>query len=80
MKVGLLWFDDSDRDLHKKVLGAIGCYKKKCGISPNVCYVHPSALVDNGNVQVDGVRVEGKSTVLREHFWVGVEKGPSSDD
>jgi hypothetical protein len=45
MKEGLLWYDDSSqRDLGEKVRLAARRYKRKFGVSPDVCYVHPSAL------------------------------------
>ena len=74
MKEGLLWYDDSPgRDLAEKVKRAARRYKQKFGTVPDVCYVHSSAL--DGSVQnVDGVRVSSRPTVLRHHFWVGVEE------
>jgi len=76
MKWGLLWHDDSpDRDLTDKVGQAARRYRKKYGAAPDVCYVHPSALSDNGQVKKVGeVRVEARPTVLVHHFWVGQEK------
>ena len=76
MKEGLLWYDDSPgRDLADKVGRAAQRYKQKFGASPDVCYVHPSALGDNGKVnKVGAVRVSSRPTVLRHHFWVGREE------
>ncbi len=76
MKVGLLWYDDDPgRDLAEKIGRAARRYRQKFGASPNVCYVHPSALSDNGKVQKVGeVRVSSKPSVLRHHFWVGREE------
>ncbi|MCP4544228.1 MAG: hypothetical protein GY832_44515 [Chloroflexi bacterium] len=76
MKRGLLWFDaDPKRDLAEKIGRAVKKYKQKHGESPNVCYVHPSALSDNDKLKtVDGVRVSSRRSVLLHHFWIGREE------
>jgi len=75
MKTGLLWFDDNpSRDLAEKIGRAARRYRQKFGTPANFCYVHPSVLGGNGRTQkVDGVCVEPLPSVLRHHFWVGVE-------
>ena len=75
MKTGLLWFDDDPgRDLAEKVKRAAQRYQQKFGAPANLCYVHPSALVGNSRMQkVGSVCVEPLPSVLRHHFWVGVE-------
>ncbi len=73
MKMGLLWFDDDPgRDLVEKVGAAARRYGRKFGTAANMCYVHPTA-VESG-CRVGTVRVASKATVLRHHFWVGVEE------
>jgi hypothetical protein len=75
MKEGLLWYDDSGRDLADKVGQAARRYRKKFGAPPDACYVHPSVLKDNGKVkEVSGVRVMALPSVLRHHFWLGREE------
>jgi hypothetical protein len=82
MKEGLLWYDDNpERDLAEKIGRAARRYRQKFGYSPDVCYVHPSALSGwstsdgNGKVQkMGGVCVSSKPSVLRHHFWVGREE------
>ncbi len=76
MKAGLLWYDDDPgRDLAAKIGRAAQRYRQKFGTPANVCYVHPSALGNNGKTQKVGqVRVSSKPSVLRHHFWVGQEK------
>lgn len=79
--VGLLWFDDSGRDLVEKVKPAVRRYVEKFGRPPAVCYVHPSALDSPVTVlDVDGVvlRVEAREWVLRHHLLVGVEDDGTS--
>jgi hypothetical protein len=74
MKEGLLWYDDSGRDLAEKVGQAARRYRKKFGATPDACYVHPSTLKGNGKVKkVGGVRVMASPSVLRHHFWLGRE-------
>jgi len=82
MKEGLLWYDDNPgRDLAEKIGRAARRYRQKFGASPDVCYVHPSALGGNGRPQavgkmrkVNGVHVAPLPSVLRHHFWVGREE------
>lgn len=77
MKKGLLWYDDNaGRDLAEKIRAAIPRYRRKFGVEPELCFVHPSMLLGgNGKVkQVDGVRVSSKPSVLRHHFWIGREE------
>lgn len=70
MNTGLLWFDDNPtRTLADKVRLAAARHRRKYGHSPNLCYVHPSAL--DREMRVDGVRVEAKGNVLRGHLWIG---------
>ena len=76
MEKGLLWYDDNPKlDLAEKIGQAARRYRQKYGASPNVCYVHPSALGDNGKVKTVGdVRVSSRRSVLLHHFWVGQEE------
>jgi hypothetical protein len=76
MREGLLWYDDNPgRDLAEKIGPAARRYRQKFGASPNVCYVHPSAMSDNGKAQkVDGLHVAPLPSVLRHHFWLGREE------
>ena len=76
MKEGLLWYDDNPgHDLSEKIGRAAQRYRQKFGATPDVCYVHSSALNGNGKVQkVGGMRVSSRPTVLRNHFWVGREE------
>lgn len=75
MKEGLLWYDDNPgRELAEKVRRAARRYRQKFGMVPNVCYIHPSALNGNGKAQkVGGVRISSRPSVLKHHFWIGIE-------
>ena len=78
MYVGMLWFDnDSKTELNAKVTRAATYYQHKYGKAPNMCYVHPSMLTRNASVveaavQAGSVEVRGLSTVLPNHFWIGI--------
>ncbi len=73
MDIGLLWFDnDKKRDLPTKVQRAAEHYQNKFGYLPDVCFVHPSQLPENGNDVKSGlIMVKPSHTVLRHHFWLG---------
>lgn len=74
MQEGLLWFDaDPKRDLGEKVARAADRYQFKFGRRPNLCYVNP-ALLGNGSLEYNGVRLVPASNVLKHHFWIGVEE------
>ena len=76
MNEGLLWYDDDPgRGLADKVARAVGRYRQKFGVSPDVVYVHPSTLDGSSEARkMDGVRMVSRPSVLRHHFWIGQEK------
>lgn len=79
MKTGLLWFDDSpDRTLAQRIAQAAVRHFQKYGVIPNVCYVHASALGDDG-CQVPGIEVRPNKSVLRYHLWIGREEQRSEE-
>ena len=80
MKEGLLWYDDDPQcDLAEKVSRAAKRYRHKFGMSPDVCYVHPSAVNASGEEQdINGVHVDSLMSVLRHHFWLGQEDAQSA--
>lgn len=72
MNVGMLWYDnDAKLDLPAKIERAMAYYREKYGDTPNLCFVHPSMLVEK---TLNGVRIEVRTTqtVLPNHFWLGV--------
>jgi len=77
MEIGLLWFDDSkDKSLATKVYEATAAYCAKprfAGKTPNVCYVHPSALPEVPETRLNGMRIVAAPTVAPHHLFVGVE-------
>ncbi len=85
MHVGMLWFDnDSKSGLNNRVERAAEYYQRKYGKTPNLCYVHPSMLPPavgpgEGTAEIkleplntNGVQVRPLTTVLPNHFWIGV--------
>jgi len=73
MKEGLLWYDDSSRPLAQRVAIAVARYVQKMNSKPNVCYVHPAALMAEPLDKLGPVAVKPLRSVLRHHFWVGRE-------
>lgn len=71
MKSGMLWFDDSQRNLKVKVQEAATFYHEKYGEKPTMCFVNPSMLVETVNPS-NGVEVKGSKIVMPGHLWVGV--------
>jgi hypothetical protein len=83
MKTGLLWFDDDPRrQLEEKVQRAAMHYERKYGLSPTLCFVHPSTLNGNGGGAVKKageVEIRPGRSVLPDHFWLGVAEDASRD-
>lgn len=80
MKTGLLWHDSgTGRDLAEKVTQAAERYRQKFGVQPNRCFVHPSMVSSNGTLAVGGVVILPLPSMLKHHFWVGVEEGEPDD-
>ena len=77
MNVGMLWYDN---DLHTalttKVNRAADYYRKKYGVNPDLCLVHPSMLGNRPDL-VDGragkVTVCPNRAILPGHLWIGTE-------
>lgn len=79
MKIGLLWYDDSQVDLAIKVREAAQRYEEKFGEPPNRCYVNPASIPQGAKAfSLNGIQVLTCSLVLPNHFWVGVQETPRS--
>lgn len=74
MDTGMLWFDDSDQDLEKKVERAVRYYVEKYERAPNLCVVHPSML-NSGDTVVGEVEVRPATAIMPHHYWIGVHEG-----
>jgi len=76
MDIGMLWFDnDKKADLHTKIVRAVTYYQDKYGEAPNLCFIHPGMLPENGNgSQVGEIEIRTSNTMLPHHFWIGVNQ------
>jgi len=74
MDIGMLWYDDDKkRTLEEKIARAAEYYRVKYGVSPNRCFVHPT-LVDDGKLTIaGGVRLSANRTIIKDHFWLGID-------
>ncbi len=71
MKTGMLWFDNDPKvDLQAKIARAADYYRKKYGISPDLCFVHPS-MVNAELPRRNGIEVRTTQLVLPNHLWIG---------
>lgn len=71
MVTGMLWFDNDPKlDLSSKIIKAADFYRKKYGIKPDVCFVHPS-MIKNGAPSRNGIQIHTNTRVLPNHFWLG---------
>ena len=73
MRVGLLWYDDSQVDFAIKVQGAAGRYEEKFGARPNRCYVNPASMPGEvKRLSLNGLKVLASTSVLPDQFWGGL--------
>jgi hypothetical protein len=78
MNVGMLWYDNDPRTaLTVKVSRAADYYRKKYGLNPDMCLVHPSMLNDHPDL-TDGragmVTIRPNRSILPWHLWIGTEE------
>jgi hypothetical protein len=73
MRVGMLWFDDSNRSLPEKVTRAGNFYRDKFGRSPNLCLVNPESCEIKEGV-IAGIELRQARMVLPGHLWIGVDE------
>jgi hypothetical protein len=75
MHEGLLWFDaDPKRALNEKIAQAADRYRHKFGRKPNLCYINPMMLPGSEPAECNGVRLVPSRSVLKHHFWIGIEE------
>lgn len=73
MLYGVLIFNNSSEPLKTKIGKAVDYFKKKYGRRPDLCRVHPSALIGQQLPKYKKLKVEPYRPVLPGHIWVGVE-------
>ena len=72
MDIGMLWYDGNKQEtLSKRIIKAVAYYKEKYGYNANCVFVAPSDFVVEE--QVDGVRIVPSRSIIKSHFWVGIE-------
>jgi hypothetical protein len=77
MEIGMLWFDnDPELDVFIKVQKAAAYYHKKYGKTPNLCYLHPSMVIDK-KVDTGGITLQADDTIQPNHFWIGIHSKTS---
>ena len=79
MNVGMLWFDNDPRTaLTVKVARAADYYRKKYGLAPDLCLVHPSMLAEPRPDLFEGpsglVAVRPSCIIQPGHLWIGKEE------
>ena len=82
MEIGMLWFDnDKKSDYEAKIERAATYYRDKYGKAPNLCFVHPCMIPNNGSRKTEtpslksqGVEIRISKTMLPNHFWIGVNR------
>lgn len=90
MDVGMLWFDNEETaDLTAKVKRAADYYQEKYGQSPDLCFVHPHTLSENGGKakpkkvtpgKAAQIEVRPSDSLLPNHFWLGVNQDNREGD
>lgn len=77
MKVGMLWFDGNrEVEFGDRIERASRFYSEKYGRQPNVCLVNPRTLPQEAPGQVGSLKIGTSSSVLLDHFYIGVgERG-----
>jgi hypothetical protein len=72
MNIGMLWFDNDPKvDLDTKLAKAVTYYEKKYGLTPDLCFVHPTML-GQGKLKSKKIDVRSSRSVLPNHFWLGI--------
>jgi hypothetical protein len=71
----MLWYDDDPkRSMEEKLARAVEYMRRKYGQTPELCFVHPSAITglqgEQPAVTVDGMKIKlvPQRRVLRNHF------------
>jgi hypothetical protein len=67
--LGILWMDDSDTTLAKKIGDAAQRYRARFGQAATLCYANPAEVPEP--TVIGGLRVEPRSNILRHHILVG---------
>lgn len=79
MDIGMLWFDnDPKADLAEKIRKAAAYYRQKYGVTPDICFLHPTMLPKNVSEAtalrspLPNVEIRTSKSVMPNYFWIGV--------
>ncbi|MCX8061712.1 MAG: hypothetical protein N3D16_03935 [Anaerolineales bacterium] len=79
MDIGMLWFDNDPKvDLAEKIKKAAAYYRQKYGVTPDICFLHPTMLSKNGPEttplpsSISNVEIRLSKSVMPNYFWIGV--------
>jgi hypothetical protein len=70
IKIGMLWFDNSDKTLEERIRGAVSYYRTKYAPTSNyiTVYVNP----EQAEVKpMNNIDVRPNRSIRYNHFWVG---------
>jgi hypothetical protein len=77
MKIGMLWFDNSQASLDDKIRKAVTYYDEKYHKHANACVINPNEVpyrIEDGTI-IAGVAVRESRAILKGYFWIGVSEG-----
>ncbi len=77
MNIGMMWMDDSADKLPAKLQKGAHFYQNKYGVRPTTCFV-PLAILPEP-AEIAELRVIPNKTVIKYHFWFGVDDGEQPD-
>jgi hypothetical protein len=74
MNTGMLWFDNDPKStLLTKIEHAVDYYQQKYGVTPNICYLHPS-MMNTDPVKSKSIDIRTNQMVLPNHLWIGTQE------
>jgi hypothetical protein len=78
MNTGMLWFDNDPKlNLLSKIEKATTYYKQKYGITPTICYLHPS-MINKEPTQSNWIDIRPNQLVLPNHLWIGLQENQAA--
>lgn len=78
LRVGLLWYDNTDKSLAEKIGQALAYFQAKYNATPTLAQVNQKAL--SQAVTLWGVEVTPSRSILPGHIWIGRELTPAKVD
>jgi hypothetical protein len=73
--LGWKWFDDSNKPVTDKIVGAIERYRQKFAQVPDVCYLNPGQM-PKSELRIGPVKIEPSRLVHPNNFWLGMTAEP----